>query len=251
MRPRLIFGVVRNNNKAILNKTATQEYNLLKGEQMRNIILIITILLAGSTVLAGNKDQKENTPVFSDQDLDKYGKPQNSNSPEQRQLPAQHEYKDKSNDIDKSNISYEATISKCGLSRQRATLKLATYMYFTESEAIFVNDKTLREACARMNKEGEKCYMAKPLPIIETKYVFGDFCRIMIEGGAEFTMEGYSVKLSHHETRDGKQHQIIVQFEKFNETTLLVRRITYDDGRTFDDQMAGFMLLWFFNPSAI
>jgi len=223
---------------------------------MRTIVLIIVILLASSTVLAGNKDPEENIPVFSDQDLNKYQKPQNINSSAQRQRPSQQENKDESNDInktggDKSNISYEAAISQCGLNRQRASMKLAAYLYIPERYAIFVNDKSLKEACERMNKEGTKCYMAKPVPIVETKHVLGEFCHIIKEGGADFTMNNYSVNLSYRDPNDKRMHQILVQFEKFNEDTLLTQRISYDDGRNFEGQEAGFMLLWFFNPSAI
>lgn len=152
---------------------------------------------------------------------------------------------------EKFNFTYEDAISQCGLSGQHASMKLAVFLYIPERDAIFANDQSLKKACERLNKEGTKCYMAKPVPIIETKYVLGEFCHTMKEGGADFSIDDYRVKLSYHDPKDKRMHQIFVQFEKFNENTLLVQRITYDDGRKLEGQEAGFMLLWFFNPSAI
>ena len=69
---------------------------------MRNIGLIVAIMMMCSPVLAGNRDQEENIPAFSDQDLDKYRKPQDTYSAPSRTRPAQHEENERSNDINKS-----------------------------------------------------------------------------------------------------------------------------------------------------
>ncbi len=79
---------------------------------MRNIVLLVAILLVCSTVFAGNKNQGENIPVFSDQDLDRYRRPQDTNSAAPQKLPAQQEDKDRSNDIDKASAIDKEEIAR-------------------------------------------------------------------------------------------------------------------------------------------
>ena len=154
-------------------------------------------------------------------------------------------------DNEKPALSYEDAISQCGLSRELADMKLAVYLYIPESEAMFANARTLEKACKRFNSEGEKCYMTKPVPIVEIKHVLGEICHKMKKGGGDFVIDNYKVQLSYSNSRDQTVHQIVIEFKKFNENTLLTKKITYDDGQPFEDQGAGFMLWWFFNPSAI
>jgi len=147
-------------------------------------------------------------------------------------------------------ISYDEALRMAHLSHSEADKRFSIMLRPEDiRRAGDLRGLNAEQYCNDMNKKGQKCYMHKPQPIVETPLTVGRFCHSLIKQGAFCRMRGSQIEIGADNPQGlADPDPMVIYLEEFN-GTYYVKKAIGDQKQMIDAPDAGVFVLFMSSSS--